>query len=879
AHHCDGRRERINSLRRIKCIYSDDTMYPGFWFVVNTDSRFARLPAKTGTPDSDVDPTQPQWIDDSHPQLGFTPSFGGNEGSIISIIRVPDAAIPFLLVILPNGKYKLDPQIAAQWANLERDLVAIADILEEDISHLPNIHRPRLPGSFSYAGFFSSHLLAIETLSSARDAFSDLTTHLSFLLSLWRFSNLRYPFSNLLRWVKRKAPASFVTLGELVRSSNLGDFRIGTRAGYLRARTLRPDPIESSISDWVPKDENFILAYQKYKAQLAQGKADSNRWNFASYRSFVAKMSDVLPPSELFTRLGTDSGCLIFQQLALFGFRDGDYSPGMAPADYFAIRKEAVQRWLDMDEDHRPSACNVFSWDPSFASASVFVWELERGVWSRRMVDPLLNRAFFEIHKSTQRWWDPIHGDIELCTGFQASTFDPNLCVFKKIPVNFATHGTGWAPPNAPPPPVHLYSSDSQHSEHQRHPRSEHFCPPTARDVWFEARSLPSLITIATDRLGYSPARNDAAPVAMQDSIRSPAPEQCLAALGVLPGKLAALSNAERVAIADIANTLLCVGKPLANVRRDYGLPQLPSHWDISPLAPSSCAVGLPGELASHRFWFKDNWGTVLSRFVVGLSSKHLTKQYWVLIVDATTLLQICRAGLKERRSIARYLIQQGIPFHLAILAQLTNPPTPRNVARQGLGFFSDDEPWTRYDYDAYEQKMTAFLKSRRGALALRYGGVVWRLAIEAVTPRQVQYALEAPTRAALAGGQVCGVCFDNDLLSDDLEPHELDLILGAHRYRSRNPKVIGKLNPNSIAMVWPPLSAWSKSSWNTGEWSQTAEVWFQQRRAELRRGEPGARPLSTKDWKSKLRHMTARDTRAVWKGYEALAVETYLSS
>ncbi|TEB20012.1 hypothetical protein FA13DRAFT_1645628, partial [Coprinellus micaceus] len=879
AHHCDGRRERINSLSRIKCIYSDDAMYPGFWFVVNTDSRFARLPAKTGTPGSDVDATQPQWIDDSHPQLGFTPSFGGNEGSIISIIRVPDAAIPFLLVILPNGKYKLDPQIAAQWADLERDLVAIADILEEDISHLPNIHRPRLPGSFSYAGFFSSHLLAIETLSSARDAFSHLTTHLSFLLSLWRFSNLRYPFSNLLRWVKRKAPASFVALGELVRSSNVGDFRIGTRAGYLRTSTLRPGPIESSISDWVPKDENFILAYQKYKVKLAQGKADSSRWNFASYRSFVAKMSDVLPPSELFTRLGTDSGCLIFQQLALFGFRDGDYSPGMAPAEYFAIRKDAVQRWLDMDEDHRPSACNAFSWDPSFASASVFVWELERGVWRRRMVDPLLNRAFFEIHKSPQRWWDPIRGDIELCTGFQSSAFDPNLCVFKKVPLNFGTHGPGWAPPNAPPPPVHLYSSDSQHAEHQHHLRPEHFCPPTARDIWFDARSLPSLITIVTDRLGYSPARNDAAPAAMRDSIRSPAAEQCLAALGVPSGKLAALSNAERVAIADIANTLLRVGKPLANVRRDYSLPQLPSHWDISPLAPSSCEVTLPGELTSHRFWFKDNWGSVLNRFVVGLSSKHLTEQYWVLIVDATTLLQICRAGLKERCSIARYLIQQGIPFHLAILARLTNPPAPRNVARQGLGFFSDDEPWTWCDYDAYERKVTAFLKSRRGALALRYGGVVWRLAIEAVTPRQVQYALEAPTRAALAGGQVCGVCFDHDLLSDDLEPHELDLILGAHRYQSRNPKAVHKMNPNSIATVWPPQSARSKSSWNTGEWSQTAEEWFQQRRAELRRGEPGVRPLSTKDWKSKLRHVAAKDTRAMWKGYEALAVETYLSS
>jgi hypothetical protein len=148
-----------------------------------------------------------------------------------------------------------------------------------------------------------------------------------------------------------------------------------------------------------------------------------------------------------------------------------------------------------------------------------------------------------------------------------------------------------------------------------------------AHDIWFEAQSLPSLITIITDHLRYSPVGNDATPVAMGDSIRSPATEQCLAALRVPLGKLAALSNAERVAIADIANTLLHVGKPLANVHRDYGLPQLPSHWDISPLAPSFCEVTLPGELTSHRFWFKDNWGTVLNRFVVGLSSKHLTKQ------------------------------------------------------------------------------------------------------------------------------------------------------------------------------------------------------------------------------------------------------------
>jgi hypothetical protein len=421
------------------------------------------------------------------------------------------------------------------------------------------------------------------------------------------------------------------------------------------------------------------------------------------------------------------------------------------------------------------------------------------------------------------------------------------------------------------------YDSSSGPPLVAKQPRGEHYTPPTSLDVRFETRYLPSLNTILADRLGYRPfipLPTFHTMPQMKRLLPQPAVEHALTALGV-PSSLAGdLSEVERANVVDAVGTLLLAGKKVGELQYLYGRSQLPSRWDISPLALFADRPSLPKTLAAYGFALSDSWGTNIARCVLGRSETKLESQWWVLVVDTTTLVQICRAGLGEVRPIARYLIQQGIAFQIALLTHLGRRPTVCRVARQGAGSYTDDDPFTRDDYRRYEERLNAFLASRRGALALRYGGVIWRLAIESVNSQKISDTLEAPTDSSIKHGSVCGSALGYDLVADQLEPHEIDLILGAYRYRSRDRAQPKNWNPEATTTLWPSQAAWAKSSLNTGEWNRESEQWFQARRQELRDGL--ASPMSSTAWKVILRKRP--ETRRMWKNYDALVVDGYLS-
>jgi hypothetical protein len=144
----------------------------------------------------------------------------------------------------------------------------------------------------------------------------------------------------------------------------------------------------------------------------------------------------------------------------------------------------------------------------------------------------------------------------------------------------------------------------------------------------------------------------------MKHLLPQPAIEHTLTALGVPSSLISDLSEVERANIINAVRTLLLAGKKVGELQYLYGRSQLPSQWDISLLAPFANRLSLPKTLAVYSFTLSDSWGMNIAWCVLSWSENKLVSQWWVLIVDTTTLVQICQVGLGEVRPIAWYLIQ-----------------------------------------------------------------------------------------------------------------------------------------------------------------------------------------------------------------------------
>jgi hypothetical protein len=147
-------------------------------------------------------------------------------------------------------------------------------------------------------------------------------------------------------------------------------------------------------------------------------------------------------------------------------------------------------------------------------------------------------------------------------------------------------------------------------------------------------------------------------------------------------------------------------------------------------------------------------------------------------------------------------------------------------------------------DYAAYEVARDRFLLSPHGRAALLKGGIVWRLAMEFLSPGIV---LAGPSDIASASGYIMHLLGIGDFCDDDLSEDELDLICGVYRVYTGNavliPDDVNSLNcciegsgdQVSHLSWWPKHSTWVKSLFNVGYWTPLAEDWFQKRLAEIR--------------------------------------------
>ncbi|KAJ6579919.1 hypothetical protein B0H10DRAFT_1835021 [Mycena sp. CBHHK59/15] len=161
-----------------------------------------------------------------------------------------------------------------------------------------------------------------------------------------------------------------------------------------------------------------------------------------------------------------------------------------------------------------------------------------------------------------------------------------------------------------------------------------------------------------------------------------------------------------------------------------------------------------------------------------------------------------------------------------------------------GLGFRPRNYQPDRRDYETYVAIRNQFLSTPRGRAALLYGGIVGRLAREAVSNDEVMKGPsdDAPiTGICLRNGSSMAAYWDNQLTEE-----ELDLICGVYHIAT-----VGGRQVMTVSW-WPKPSAFTLSGLNVGWWTPECESWYQKR---VRQIEGFTAKLSTHaDWKHNLK-------------------------
>ncbi|KAG6819796.1 hypothetical protein H0H93_008550 [Arthromyces matolae] len=217
--------------------------------------------------------------------------------------------------------------------------------------------------------------------------------------------------------------------------------------------------------------------------------------------------------------------------------------------------------------------------------------------------------------------------------------------------------------------------------------------------------------------------------------------------------------------------------------------------------------------------------------FIRPHESKRLESIPWqVQLTSAPSVMEIIRRRWgTDLVGLVGQLLDRGIPFRMPITGPLTPPPAVQEL-QPGLGYRPANYQPDAADYAAYLSYRDSFLRSPKGRAALMHGGIVSRLAREAVP---YQHVFDGPTLDVFSTGAmlpVSSVGYWDDCLTE----HEINLICGVYKVDTGN----RKSTQTADLSWWPKPSIWSTAGINLGFWSEDCERWFQGQLSKLENGE-----------------------------------------
>ena len=230
----------------------------------------------------------------------------------------------------------------------------------------------------------------------------------------------------------------------------------------------------------------------------------------------------------------------------------------------------------------------------------------------------------------------------------------------------------------------------------------------------------------------------------------------------------------------------------------------------------------------------------------------------WQLVVEnttrSTTACLILRRGWgSSLRTIGEELLKRGIPFHTYIprptelIYNDAHHHTNLSWRSVSLGYHYGSTGLAA-DYCSYVNIRNKFLQIHSGRAALLRGGIIWRLAMDALGYESaLEQVLAGPSADCVDFGGMPQYLADGSELWDDvLSDEEVDLICGVYKASTgeflslRVPlyslvtMLAVNANQTQDLSWWPKFTCWKGCGLDVGYWSIDCETWYVARREAI---------------------------------------------
>ncbi|TCD65770.1 hypothetical protein EIP91_002209 [Steccherinum ochraceum] len=223
-------------------------------------------------------------------------------------------------------------------------------------------------------------------------------------------------------------------------------------------------------------------------------------------------------------------------------------------------------------------------------------------------------------------------------------------------------------------------------------------------------------------------------------------------------------------------------------------------------------------------------------RYVVGVRSSAPSDAesggLRLVVEDPSVAVQLLRVkGLgRNIQEIGAFLADNvGAPFRVRDKTRIPSPYLCR-PATPLLGWVKEGFRFNEGNYEHYEHVRNRALQRGLSSLALRAGGIIWRLAkeMESVSGEMRWY--------------------DDMEEGEHLTEEEEDMICGMYKvYTGR-----GGMQTED-ASWWPKQSVWLKGGLSAGQWTDDCETWFRTWRHQIVHGR--GQPKNANTWKKALKY------------------------
>ena len=766
-----------------------------------------------------------------------------------------------------GGWYFLKQEIQDSWYRLERALLWVTNVLltAGRVNLQLGWEPGPVPSACGYRNRHTEEVFARRCAMKSRDAFVPLMALCSWSISLVGVAESADKDPRWVSLLRRDNQSLQLSWIEDLTNSIIADFNI-PRIGSFMDVTVDEDTMriitpmfQSNVPIWFywGTISHPIMSYdrklEKYRPKKAQIEAANVKITATpAFMPAISRFSDPSPPPP------PQSPAAPITVSLPKGTRQ---KPGETWMSYFDRRRERI-RALEMEESsmqkQRRLARERHSKTgkaPGKKGATVFYWDKhESGFRIRRQVPRGDVAELWEEYAPSQRRYDGFSDEWDICSEFDPDAINPNDEDDEPYGTPDIQHASVDIPPgNVTMTPAAVLLAHPEHlNASDWNDTNPDYNPEVSSNIT-DSHSHDTIVDIAHYRYGLILSSTYTS-----SSSSLPDWNTTKRILGI--ESQVSAHPAVMGVIRELVGSLLEVAG---------GVVRYPPKglWDLN-LHDDEYLPKITSPTVSLRV---ENTSIGLVCWIESINLHSSRNAPWSLLVQDPAIAIEClrRRWGPHLVDIAFELHSRGIPFktYIAVNYQITLD----RPAVIGLGYRLSGYVPSKRDYETYESIRNRFLSSPRARAAMLKGGIIWRLAKEAIPESAV---LSGPSTEVYSTGAM----FQSNrgiFLDDGLSEDELDLISGVYKVftgkflQCINISMIlipgdrkGKGVQESHLSWWPKHSIWARSGLDMGYWSESSERWFLLRLESIRAGNATLR--SGQEWNQAIGRLEPRSKKIV---------------